>query len=532
MGAPLNREILHTMKRPTLAALAATIALVATPNADADLELSEVGAAALGKLTTFTVKGNPGDQFLLVASLVNSGTLPPPHQPTNIDVGLELISLSFTIPGWLGTVGPGGTAQIFLPFPPDISLDPLTLHFQALQHDGVLFTGKSNPCSLTPNIPLFTEPTLGTMEVLRAGHTMTELQDGRFLIIGGGPDGLVASFGQTSMELYDPCTQKFTKVGDLLSPRTSHTSTLLPDGRILVVGGADDVTGEPTAACELIDPSNGYSTTPTAGALSEPRALHTATLLPDGRVLIIGGTNLFNNSPQDLVENAPATTELSDPVTDTFSPGPTMPQPRVGHNATVLPNLDVLITGGFSWITVIGFKVPFISDQAQRYTPNAGAGVLGAQMTMTSDRFGHTSVLKDDGKVLIFGGAKDQFADPFNPLFISTVEEFDPQTDTFVPHGNLSMARGIAALVKLPGDVIVAAGGAWGGLALALPDDTLDVYNGTFGSIQFTIQMTHVRANFTASLLDNGAILLAGGGEEGPIADPNNFDDAELLTLP
>jgi len=520
------------MRRRIVATLTAMslLASLGAPTASADISLSESGAGALGKLNTFKITGTPGEQYLLILSLVPGPTVINPS--LSLDVGLELVHLSFTIPGLLGTIPGSGEALVFLPFPADITLDPLTIHWQAVRHDGVVMLEKSNPCKTTFNLPLFPEKTLGDMPIQRGAHQVVEQAGGKLLFIGGGPDGVVTNVGQKSMELYDPCTQTFDFVGDLVRGRVLHTATELNDGRILIVGGADDVTGEPTAACEIVDPSNGYSTTLTANSLSEPRAIHTATLLPDGRVLVAGGTNLFNNSPQDLVENATATTELFNPVTNMFSPGPPMPQPRVGHAATILPNDDVLISGGFSWILVFGFKVPTITDQAQRYVPDAGIGTLGAQITMTSDRFGHTAAVKDNGNVLLFGGAKDQFADPFNPLFLNTVEEFNPVTNTFTAHGNLTVARGIAAIAKLPGDIFVAAGGANGGLAIPIPNDTLDIYNGTFGTIQFTIQMSHVRALLTVNRLDNGAILLAGGGEEGPVVSPNNFDDAELLTLP
>jgi len=518
------------MKRSTLAALAATFALVVAPASHADLELSETGAAALGKLTTVTITGNPGDKYLLVLSLVNAGVLPTPHQPPNIDVGLELISLSFTIPGWLGTIGPGGTAQAFLPFPADITLNPLTLYMQALQHDGVLFTGKSNPCTLTPNLPLFTEPTMGDMEVLRAGHTMTELPDGRFLIIGGGADGMVASYGQTSMETYDPCTQTFTKVGDLLAPRTSHTSTLLQDGRILVVGGADDILGEPVDTAEVVDPANNFASTAT-NVLSMPRALHGASLLPDGRVLVTGGTSSFN-SPQDIVTNSTETTEIWNPNTNSWSAGPNMSKARVGQSTNTLDNDQVLVAGGFSHITII-FVVPFVTDDAEIYTPVAGQpGSFGPPILMTQDRFAHNSIKLSTGSILLFGGAQDVFSDPFNPVATNTVEVFNPNTGSFSFHGTMTIARGGMAVCLLPNDLVIVAGGAYGSIQQPIPDDTVDVYNGVTGTTQIPIQMQHVRGYFTATCLPNGAMVLIGGGEEGPVSNPLAFDDAELLTLP
>lgn len=516
-------------------AAASLVAFLLCASARAGISLREEGAAAFTKVTTLHVEGTPGDGYLVILSLSGGPTqLPPPHLQDPLDVGLELLALSFQIPGFFGTIPASGDAAVPLFFPPDPALDPLVLHLQALRHDNVLLLEKSNPCILTPNFPTFPEFALGEMPVRRAGHTVTRLPDGRLVFIGGGADGIVASFGQTSIDVYDPCTQTFEKVGDLLVPRTSHTATLLPDGRILVAGGADAVLGEPVSSAEIVDPAAGFVSTMTANSMSQPRALHTASLLPDGRVLIAGGTSSFQ-SAISIVENATASTEIFDPTTSTFSAGPPMNRPRVGHTATTLLDQRVLVAGGYSWTQILFVKVPFITDDAELYTPSSGPGAFGSTIQMTGDRFGHAAALRSDGSVLLFGGAQDQLSDPFNPITVNTVERFDPQTQTFSAHGQMSVARGAAAVVPLPGDLFLVAGGATGGLNSPVSVPDVDLYDGTNGFSLFTFQMNRPRANFSASLLENGAVLLAGGGEEpnpNDPAQPLSWKDAEVVTLP
>jgi hypothetical protein len=111
------------------------------------------------------------------------------------------------------------------------------------------------------------------------------LVDGRVLIVGG--DG--ATSPMASAELWDPQTASFGPAGSLAERRggqaTGHSATLLPDGRVLVVGGFS--ANGALASAELWDPQTA-SFGP-AGSLAQARGHHTATLLPDGRVLVVGG---------------------------------------------------------------------------------------------------------------------------------------------------------------------------------------------------------------------------------------------------
>jgi Kelch motif/Galactose oxidase, central domain len=126
----------------------------------------------------------------------------------------------------------------------------------------------------------------------------------------------------------------FVDTGSLHQARTGHTATLLRDGRVLVVGGSNGSI--PIKIAELYDPAtDAWSLTQNP---LHQRAAHTATLLSDGRVLIAGGADTHFN----LVANA----EIYDPATASWSEAGTLNTPREDHTATLLPDGRVLIAGG------------------------------------------------------------------------------------------------------------------------------------------------------------------------------------------
>src|SRR5262249_4417881 len=144
-----------------------------------------------------------------------------------------------------------------------------------------------------------------------------------------------------SAELYDPATNTATLTGVMTTARSNHSVTRLQDGTVLVVGGRDG-SGNHLATAEIYDP-NAKTFSATAGPLSNGRELHTATLLPDGRVLIAGG--LITSGP---ISTAVQAAEIYDPVNKTFSSAGNMVAARWNHTATLLGNGKVLFTGGFS----------------------------------------------------------------------------------------------------------------------------------------------------------------------------------------
>lgn len=179
------------------------------------------------------------------------------------------------------------------------------------------------------------------MGMARQGHTATALADGTVLVVGGGGEVRLAegpAYGATA-ESYDPGTGRWTSVASLTMARSGHTATLLPDGRVLVVGGSagDDSTAR---SAELFDPSTGrWAMT---SSMASARSGHTATALADGTVLVAGGVGL-GSDPIPL-----ASAERYDPTTQTWTAIADMIGHRgVHHTATLLPDGRVLVVGDY-----------------------------------------------------------------------------------------------------------------------------------------------------------------------------------------
>ncbi|MFY9805298.1 MAG: kelch repeat-containing protein [Candidatus Acidiferrales bacterium] len=224
----------------------------------------------------------------------------------------------------------------------------------------------------------------GNMTANRGGHTATLLGNGKVLIAGGADQDPTGT-GLATAELYDPGANAFTQTGNMTVGRYLDTATLLQNGKVLIVGGAATSTADPVASAELYDPATGTFTT--TGAMAAGREQHTATLLSDGRVLIAGG--LISTGMGDLQPTA--TAEVYDPTTGTFSTTGTMAEARSLHTATLLPSGKVLVAGG-------GVE----NSTAELYDPAAGTFSITGGMEI--GRSGHTATLLPNGSVLVAGG--------------------------------------------------------------------------------------------------------------------------------
>jgi hypothetical protein len=268
-----------------------------------------------------------------------------------------------------------------------------TGHGAALLPSGrvVLVGGLRNP-----NSAEVYDPVAGrfySRDLPRTSHTATLLTDGRVFLAGG-------STSNAATETFDVLANAFSTSASLLSARQAHTATLLPNGAVLLVGGWGTQYAT-LASAEIFDPTTGSISG--TGALTTSRTSHTATTLADGRVLIVGGWSGAPSSSGTYAGKPVATTEIFDPATGTFHPSGSLATARFSHAATLLPDGKVLIAGGSDSrdpARTVAKPNPLAS--AEIFDPESGGFTLAPSMTMP--RLGSTATLLPDGEVLVVGG--------------------------------------------------------------------------------------------------------------------------------
>lgn len=286
-----------------------------------------------------------------------------------------------------------------------------------------------------------------------------------------------------------------SRARSMTTQRAAHTATLLPDGRVLVAGGLGGGSG--VASTEIFDPASESFVSGTS--MNAARTGHSATLLSNGKVLIAGG---YNGSYL-------ASAELYDPVAKSFTAVKAMNAARSGHVATLLPNGKVLLAGG------VGVGWTFLSS-AEIYDPATNAFTPTGDMLAA--RESHTATLLRNGKVLLAGGHRGRR--PSVTIYSST-EIYDPATARFTAGPDMTRIRHKHEAVLLADGRVLIAGGSDerdGSGAYA----NAEIYDPVAGSFRATGNMNSARYKLqgTGVLLSNGKVLVAGGANRAEVFDP------------
>ncbi len=297
--------------------------------------------------------------------------------------------------------------------------------------------------------------------------------------------------------------QSIRQVATLRTARAAHTATTLPSGQALVVGGMADGGGS-LASAELFDPAQ--NTVHELGSLAERRANHTATALADGRVVVAGG---YNGAYL-------ASLEAFNPSERRFRSAGSLREGRSGHTATLLPDGRILFVGG------IGRGWTFLRS-AEVYDPESGRSELVGSMAVP--RESHTATLLADGRVLVIGGHSGRRP---NVELYASAELFDPRTRRFENAGTLAIARHKHDAISLADGRVLVIGGA--DVTDRVHYATTEIYRPESGAFERGPSMAHRRYKIagTSILLPTGDVLVTSGAPVAEILDAGRLSFREV----
>ncbi len=371
----------------------------------------------------------------------------------------------------------------------------------------------------------------GSMSIARENPPAPLLLDGKVLVIGGCEC--------TKAELYDPSTGKWATTGSMIVRRDGgFTATRLNDGRVLVAGGATyfsttanpDIHTKETSAAELYNPRTG--TWSLTGPMTTPRASHTATLLLNGKVLVVGGCghreivcfNQFASGNEGIpgIGVMNDTTEIYDPGTGKWTSSGPLIAAREFHTATLLPDGKVLVAGGLgrgpSPSPNSAISQTTVLSSTELYDPSTAKWVAAASLQVGKGRFDHTAVALHDGRVLVIGGLSDIAGCPCE---VTQSEVYGPTTNTWTSTGALgSFDKSLLQFLRYRGNAVGTATLLRSGHVLVVggccPDyandtNAAELYDPSTGAWAAVPSLPNALADHAAVLLADGQVLVVGG---------------------
>ncbi|MBJ6723240.1 kelch repeat-containing protein [Geomesophilobacter sediminis] len=294
-------------------------------------------------------------------------------------------------------------------------------------------------------------------------------------------------------------TYRFTvPAGEYRVTPSNGNSAFAPLDNSFAVSGADVKTVDFVSAPTMAGPNiNKWVRT---GSLIYDRCDHTATLLQNGKVLVAGGLSGSGSTR--------ASAEIYDPATGKWTQTGSLNYKRYGHTATLLRDGRVLVAGGWYW-TWIGSLATRAS--AEIYDPATGTWTQTGSLKY--DRYEHTATLLQDGRVLVAGGTDTLSTS-------ATAEIYDPATGTWTQTGSLNYKRYYHTATLLHDGRVLVAGGQTGDQSTwsAVLDvrASAEIYDPATGKWTQTGSLNYDRSEYTATLLQDGKVLVAGGdGDNG-----------------
>jgi hypothetical protein len=278
------------------------------------------------------------------------------------------------------------------------------------------------------------------MGVARGIPIVVRLNDGRVLVAGGAAASDTGFSASTAAEVYDPAANTWTPVANQMAVaraavESSRAATVLPDGRVLLAGGAE----QPSATVDVFNPSTNTFTL--GKPMGKQRSLAGQTRLADGRVLVAGGSDAGGEL---------AAAEIYDPAADTWTPvAGSLITPRAAPGLFTLPNGRVLVAGGGA-----PSFFPVITGTAAAETLDPATGQFASAGTMSMPHNAGSAAQLPDGRVIFAGGTATSINDPPS----AAVDIYDPATGAWRVGPPMPSAVVLAASSEVGGRVLIAGG--------------------------------------------------------------------------
>ncbi|QDU67625.1 hypothetical protein [Engelhardtia mirabilis] len=487
--------------------------LLAAPVAAQTSELSRGGGAIPGS-ATWSVAGDPGQIYAIVVALDETPTEILPG--VSFAISDALLDLTFTLPGFIGLLDGSGNATASVPMV-DPGLAGLVISAQAVT--GPTFGSPSNLVRTTPAVSGTFAATVEAPALPILGGAISQLPNGDLLLAGGsGP----------AAQRYTDELERFELDGLTFGVGLLSQATALADGRVLFSGGLG-LDGQPTDACAVFDPTTGDTTELTMGSpraghqatlLSDGRVFLTGGF---GDVSIDFTAILTDPlSALSVFNGLLASTEFFDPASLTFAGGPNMLEPRALHTATALNNGSILVAGGMTLIPIL--NIPTVSATA--YTYSTLLGVFGLPIFFDGPRLAHSAIKMADGSVILVGGitldleALITSGGDLTQIAIGARDDVVRYTSGlfsggFSTVGTLSEPRALSGLALLPDGRALIAGGFRATLSSSAIDlgaaSSADLYQVGSG-VSVTGSMAGARTQPLLANLADGTVLVVGGG--------------------
>lgn len=471
-----------------------------------------------------------------IGALALSDGLGPVFAPGIGNIGLNVLSPAFVLFAQLLDGQGRGSLPVQIPAQPALVANPplwllaVTLEPAGFSLSKTVRIEWENPGAFRALPGMGTPRALATATAL---HGSPRDNETRVLIAGGGGGTVLQPQATNTTELWQPVTRTCVPGPTMAVERTLHRAVRLPNGRVLLIGGADSL-GNVTTSCEIYDPvTNTLSAT---GSLTLPRVGHGATLLANGKVLVSGGLANYVDPLNNFVavmNTAQNTAESWDPATGAWSAVPgTMAQKRTGHTHTLLNDGRVLIGGGIRGAvlsTLLGTPVPLFTGSCSLYDPVTNT--LGSTGSLVFERGFHAATVLANGDVLLTGGSTSN-------TFIGSITATDRcerwNGSTWATVANLPVALTNHVQVRAAnGDALV-----FGGLTGAYPNLTASAVSGRHTGTAYTAGLqlglnpgfpaatAGPRGAATGVQLADGTLLIVGG------TDGTNVLSSVLLFLP